>query len=154
MGLYKELRLEGLRETPEAFGASYRDESTEVFTYYCELLNDSYVFGVYGNTGILAGIAGLRISKKEKLRHKGTLWGMYIKSEARGNGLAKQLASLIIETAKETTEELLLTVVASNIPAVNLYKALGFIEYGIEPRALKVQGTYYDELLMLLRLET
>ncbi|WP_085906178.1 GNAT family N-acetyltransferase [Kiloniella majae] len=150
--LYKELRLEGLKDTPEAFGASYRDESTNPRSYYYTLLENHDVFGAYRNTDTLVGIAALALSPKEKLKHKGTLWGMYIKPEARGNGLAKQLVLQIIKIAKETTEEILLTVVASNVSAITLYKKLGFIEYGTEPRALKIKDRYYDEVLMRLPL--
>ena len=126
--LYKGLRVEGLDESPEAFGASYSDR------------------------GSLVGIAGLRIPKQEKLKHKATLWGMYIKPEARGNGLAKQILLQIIEIAKETTEKILLTVVVSNASAITLYENLGFTEYGREPRALKIQDHYYNEMLMRLPL--
>ncbi|KKJ76021.1 hypothetical protein WH95_14710 [Kiloniella litopenaei] len=152
--LYRELRLEGLKNTPEAFGASYSDESTKAPSHYRELLTNNEVFGAYTNKGIIVGIAGLAIPRKEKLKHKGMLWGIYIKPEMRGNGLAKQLISQIIEIAKHRTEELLLTVVTSNTSAIKLYKKLGFIEYGCEPRAIKVGDCYYDELLMRLPLKT
>ncbi len=151
--LYRELRLEGLKDTPEVFGASYSDESTKASSYYYEVLTNNIVFGAYSNRDTLVGIAGLAIPLKEKLKHKGMLWGMYIKPEARGNGLAKCLISQIIETAKQTTEELLLTVVTSNTSAISLYKKLGFVEYGREPRALKIQDCYYDEILMRLPLK-
>ncbi|WP_421779835.1 GNAT family N-acetyltransferase [Kiloniella litopenaei] len=157
--LYRELRLEGLKNTPEAFGASYSNESANAPSHYRELLTNNEVFGAYTNKGTLfgisgVGIAGLAIPRKEKLKHKEMLWGIYIKPEMRGNGLAKQLISHIIEMAKHRTEELLLTVVTSNTSAIKLYKKLGFIEYGCEPRALKVGDCYYDELLMRLPLKT
>ena len=46
----------------------------------------------------------------------------------------------------------ILTVVASNISAVRLYKGLGFEEYGLERRAMKIGSNYHDELLMALSL--
>ena len=58
------------------------------------------------------------------------------------------LAERVIEEAKDVVEELLLTVNASNIAAVKLYKTLGFEAYGCERRALKISGNYYDESLM------
>ncbi|WP_417455089.1 GNAT family N-acetyltransferase [Kiloniella sp.] len=150
--LYKELRVEGRDESPEAFGASYCDEVNIPLSHYSKLLTNNVVYGAYSNKSSLVGIVGLRIPNKEKLKHKARLWGMYIKPEARGNGLAKQILLQIIEIAKETTEEILLAVVVSNVSAITLYEKLGFIEYGREPRALKFKDHYYDEVLMRLPL--
>jgi RimJ/RimL family protein N-acetyltransferase len=46
----------------------------------------------------------------------------------------------------------LLSVVTTNEKAIALYKSLGFITYGMEPKALKLQGQYWDEELMVLAL--
>jgi RimJ/RimL family protein N-acetyltransferase len=43
-----------------------------------------------------------------------------------------------------------LTVVSDNHPAKRLYESLGFETYGVERRALKYNGQYYDEDLMVL----
>ena len=58
------------------------------------------------------------------------------------------MAERAIEHAEGVVEEVLLTVGASNIVAVRLYKDLGFEEYGCERRALKIGNDYHDELLM------
>jgi ribosomal protein S18 acetylase RimI-like enzyme len=86
------------------------------------------------------------VPKAAKLRHKGVLWGMFVRPEARGSGLAAALVARVIEEAG--LEELRLTVVSTNTAAVRLYTRLGFTPYGLERRALKVEGRYYDELLM------
>jgi RimJ/RimL family protein N-acetyltransferase len=39
-------------------------------------------------------------------------------------------------------------VVSDNQPARRLYERLGFLEYGLEKKALKQDGRYSDELLM------
>jgi RimJ/RimL family protein N-acetyltransferase len=41
-----------------------------------------------------------------------------------------------------------LAVVSDNEAARRLYQRLGFVEYGIEKKALKQDGRYYDEVLM------
>ena len=87
-----------------------------------------------------------------KLRHKGVLWGMYIRPEVRGTGLAAALVQRVVEHARTLVEEICLTVVASNASACRLYSVAGFKEYGLERRALKVGSEYYDELLMALTL--
>jgi RimJ/RimL family protein N-acetyltransferase len=42
-----------------------------------------------------------------------------------------------------------LSVVAGNAPAQRLYASLGFAPYGLEERALKVDGKYFDEVHMV-----
>jgi ribosomal protein S18 acetylase RimI-like enzyme len=50
-------------------------------------------------------------------------------------------------------EQLLLAVVTINDAARRLYRSLGFEVYGLEPRALKQGEQYWDEELMILRLQ-
>lgn len=49
-------------------------------------------------------------------------------------------------------EQLTLAVVRQNHAAIALYQQAGFVTYGIEPRALKTEAGYADEVLMGLRL--
>lgn len=100
----------------------------------------------------LLGVAGLRVNSAAKLRHKGVLWGMYVRPDARGTGLAARLVAGIIKQARPLVEEICLTVVASNIAAYRLYSAAGFEQYGLERRALKIGDEYFDEVLMALTL--
>jgi RimJ/RimL family protein N-acetyltransferase len=61
------------------------------------------------------------------------------------------LAQLTRHTAG-AIEEIRLSVVTTNAEAVRLYAKAGFSVYGLERRALKIDGRYYDELLMSLPL--
>lgn len=87
-----------------------------------------------------------------KLRHKGILWGMFVRPEARGRGAAKKLLSAILANALTCCEEVLLTVVEGNQAAYGLYTAAGFVEYGREPAAIKIGTDYHQELLVRLPL--
>jgi len=42
-----------------------------------------------------------------------------------------------------------LTVVKCNEGAQKIYEGLGFSQYGLEEKALKVDGKYYDEIMMV-----
>jgi len=88
-----------------------------------------------------------------KLRHKGVLWGMYVRPAARGTGLAPALVARVLDHARGVVEEVRLTVAASNAAAVRLYEAAGFVPYGLERRALRVGNAYHDEVLMARRLD-
>jgi RimJ/RimL family protein N-acetyltransferase len=149
---YRELRLEGLTSHPEAFGASWKDESAKPASWWAERLETSTVFGGWIDESPLLGVAGFHVNGAAKRRHRGILWGMYVRPAARGSGLAASLVQRVIEQARPLVEEISLTVVASNATAYRLYSAAGFEQYGLERRALKIGDTYYDEVLMALPL--
>jgi len=53
--------------------------------------------------------------------------------------------------APARVEQVLPAVTAGNAAAVALYEHLGFVRYGTEPHALRVNGRDFDEHLMVLR---
>ena len=74
---------------------------------------------------------------------------MYVRPEARGTGLASALVRSLIEHAREHVEQIQLTVVSNNPRARRFYQRMGFSEYGLEKKALKFNGVYFDEILMV-----
>ena len=148
---YREIRLAGLRDTPEAFGSTFTRESTQPLAWFCDRLGNSAVFGAFHLAG-LSGVAGLAIREGEKERHKGLLWGMYVRPDARKAGLGRQLVEAVIDHARAHVEVIQLSVISDNQPARRLYSSLGFVEYGLERDSLKQNGRYYDEILMALDL--
>jgi ribosomal protein S18 acetylase RimI-like enzyme len=150
--IYRDFRLEGLSRHPEAFSASWADEARRPLSWFAERLETSFVFGGRVGDAALSGVAGLRVPTSPKLSHKATLWGMFVRPEARGTGLAAALVDTAIEQASGMVEEILLTVASTNATAIRLYASAGFKEYGMERRALKIDDTYHDEIFMALRL--
>ncbi len=149
---YRRLRLDGLRSHPEAFGASWEDEVAKPLAWFAERLERNAVFGGSLDGSALFGVAGLVVPEAAKLKHKGVLWGMFVRPEARGTGLATALVMRVVEHADGLVEEVRLTVAATNTAAVRLYTRIGFVQYGLERRALRVGDQFYDELLMALPL--
>ena len=151
---YQALRLDGLRRHPEAFGAALADEADKPLAWFAARLQGNQVFGCRLADGSLVGVAGLSVPHSTRLRHKGFLWGMYVKPEARGTGMAAALMHRVIKQADGALEEILLTFTASNTPAAKLYARHGFQQYGLEPRAFKIEDSYHDMVLMRLCLPT
>jgi RimJ/RimL family protein N-acetyltransferase len=149
---YRELRLESLNIHPEAFGSSLEYEGEKPISWWADRLETTTVFGGWVNNSPLVGITGFAVEDRVKLRHKGVLWGMYVRPEARGTGLAAALVQQVVAHARTLVEQVCLTVTASNVAARRLYSAAGFEEYGLERRGLKVGNEYYDEVLMALPL--
>ncbi|WP_457583407.1 N-acetyltransferase family protein [Ensifer canadensis] len=146
--LYRALRLDGLERHPEAFGASFEDEAKQPLDWFANRLAMTTVVGGFDAAGALMGVAGLTVPSATKTKHKGILWGMYVLEQARGSGLSRQLVEAVIDEARGKVEQLQLTVVSSNAAAIRLYSKLGFVGYGLEKRALHVDGLYFDEMLM------
>ena len=146
--LYREIRLEGLRLSPEAFGNTFEVENARPLELYAERLRGSETLGAFEGAEIL-GVAGLRVNQGPKESHKATLVGMYVRPQARNRGVGRQLVEAVIDLARARGIEMLqLAVVSDNEPARKLYAGLGFVEYGIEKKSLKQGGRYTDEVLM------
>ncbi len=144
---FRAIRLEALELHPEAFQSVHRDEAADPLAQIAERLARSPVFGASRGAG-LVGMAGFFAHQGEKVRHKGVLWGMYVQAGARGLGIGEALVERVIAHARTEVEILGLAVVTENASARRLYERLGFVAYGTEPRAMKQNGIYYDEVLM------
>ncbi|MEH3117736.1 MAG: GNAT family N-acetyltransferase [Methylorubrum populi] len=151
---YRTLRLEALSRHPEAFGAAYDEEALHPLAWTEERLAGNVVLGgVSGGDGRLVGTAGLSVPAGLKMRHRGVLWGMYVSPQARRTGVGTALVQALVSEANSRVEEVTLTVASGNEPALTLYRRAGFIEYGQDLRALKLEGDrYVDETLMRRRL--
>jgi len=148
---FRELRLEGLRLNPEAFGSTYEFEKDQPLTRYTGWLTNSTVFGAYQNSELI-GTASFTQQSGLKDSHKGLLRAMYVRPTHRRSGAGRQLVQAVIELARQKVEQLQLSVASTNQPALRLYQTLGFRQYGLEKNALKHNGTYSDEILMSLDL--
>lgn len=148
---YRVLRLEGLRLHPTAFASAVEEEQEQPLAWFASRLAGGCAFG--GEiAGELAGIASLVFSTRAKLRHKAALAGVYVRPDARGTGLARDLLAAVLDHAAGRVEAVRLGVSAANPVALQLYLRHGFVEYGREPNALRVGGQDWDEVLMERRL--
>ena len=149
--IWKELRLEALKSSPESFGSSYEEESNWSDSEFQNTLEKSHIFGAWQDNRLVSCAAFYSLNLN-KTKHRGVLWGMYTKAEYRKQGLADALMKVIINHAKSKVIQLHLSCVTSNTTAVSFYQKHGFEIYGTEPRALKIGEAYFDEHLMVLDL--
>ena len=145
--LYRDIRLEALMANPEAFGSSFETENAQPLSWFFDRLGTTTVLGAFSDMKLVA-MAGFAIQQGQKRAHKGLLWGMYVRSGARGTGVGRRLIEAILDVARQHVELIQLTVVRENEQARRLYASLGFLDYGLEKHSLKQDGRYYDEVLM------
>ena len=145
---YRDIRLEGLRRHPEAFASTFEDERDRPLDLFKELITQSRIFGAV-LAQRLVGVVGLRANAEVKLRHKATIWGMYVRQEARQYGVGERLINAAVAHAPQHVEQIQLAVITENEAARRLYAKAGFIEYGHQINALKHGERYYDDILMV-----
>ena len=155
------LRLEALRNDPASFADSAEEHLATTVEAARKRLStgnhaSNFVVGAFED-GKLTGTAGFYRSAHIKERHKGHVWGVYVRPESRGKGAARALMQEIIRRARGIAGlEQILLVASAHLPARQLYEAMGFEAYGVEPRSLKLfretRAEYVDDVLMVLRL--
>ena len=103
------------------------------------------VWGAFeGNQLVAVTVLSRRLSPK--YRHKAFLWGMYVKPEFRGSGVARVLMETAISWAKQHPEVIAvsLQVTSSNVRAQRFYEGFGFRVFGTERRSLLAAGEFHD----------
>jgi len=146
---FRALRLEGLKASPELFGSTFELEDKLDVAWFAGRLEDTHVLGAF-RQGELVGTAGFSVQQGPKNAHKGRLWGMYVRPSARKLGIARLLVTALLDVARAQVELIQLTVVSNNEPARKLYESVGFVQFGLEPKASKYGGQYCDEAHMAL----
>lgn len=148
--LYKTIRLELLKSHPTSFGSSHEEESKFNQSHWEKRLNNvnAITIGAFIDSKII-GICVVMKQPRLKMKHIAYLNSMYVREKYRRQGISKKMVEYALSLLEETDiEYLFLSVVSTNIAAINLYKELGFTEYGIDPKIIKYEGEYYDLLLM------
>jgi ribosomal protein S18 acetylase RimI-like enzyme len=152
---FTRLRLMAIADSPTAIWPTHEEESQRTREETAARLRHTpqqVVFGMFDGDTLIA-IAGLRREPLRQVAHKALVWGVFVAPAYRGNGTARRLLGEVLSHARESgIAQLHLCVNSQNAPAQALYRALGFTTYGVEVCAICVNGRYYDEDHMALRL--
>ena len=155
---YWRLRLIALKNHSEAFGACYEDYVNQSEEYlfnrfvnsYLTPIEDSVIFGAFEGDQ-LVGVMGIARESNRKQRHKATVWGVYVDDDFRGQGIAQNLMTEIIQIAMDWDGvlQILLSAEKNNVSAIGLYESFGFERYGVEPRYAFINDVFYDEVYFI-----
>ncbi|MDL2343067.1 GNAT family N-acetyltransferase [Deinococcus sp. MIMF12] len=154
---YWNLRLEALEEAPLAFGMSAGEHRGTTPEGEARRLlggtGEDFVLGAF-HDGQLRGMVGFGRNSRLKMRHRGSVWGMYVAPELRGQGTGRQLMQALIERVRDSPglDRLTLSVTTEQTAARQLYRSLGFEVFGLERDALRVGGRSVDEEHLVLAL--
>ncbi len=103
--------------------------------------------------GTVIGTAGIGcVARKEKTRHRAE-FGISVDKAYWGLGVGRALTGACIECARTAGYvQLELMAVAENKAALAMYKSVGFVEYGRNPKGFRSRLSGWQELV-LMRLE-
>lgn len=97
----------------------------------------------------IIGYATFNNGDLKKTMHSGYLT-IFIRKDFRGKGLGKKLMNTLIKwtNSNKLVRKMTLAVFSSNKNAIALYKKVGFKIEGLCPKDVKINGRYYDSVLM------
>jgi RimJ/RimL family protein N-acetyltransferase len=151
---FREARLEGLRSDPIGFRYSEAEDAAIASDVWAARLDRDFVIAALRDeSDTIAGVGGYSRFAGDKLSHKGLIWGMFVRSEARGSGAADAIMEALVAHARLEVRQLQLTVMADNARARRFYERHGFAAYATEPEAVRQGDEYRDEISMWLPLE-
>lgn len=145
--------LHAYEHAADAFTSTAEERAAEPLSWWEKRIADpqglKVALGVH-DEGKLIGTVALEFSAKPKTRHKVLLIGMYVVPSGRSLGAGRALVDAAIDLARSRPGVTVmgLTVTEGNAPAIRLYKACGFQEFGTEPMAMLTSSGYRGKVHM------
>jgi len=150
-GLYRALMLRAYSEHETAYVSSFEERASRPIEWWHRRLSDptSLTLGAFDASDALVGTARLELLQRRRERHKVDLVSLYVMKDHAGHGIGRRLVDEALSEARKLQgiETMLTLVTGENLPALRLLSKVGFIEYGREPKAVKLSDRYIDALL-------
>ncbi len=150
---YRGLWLHGLSADPSAFLLTAAEAvATSDSALIAKLAGGEIIGALDGDA--LVGFVALRRGGPERMRHMADIGPLYVHPTARRRGLARTLVEAAVEAAL-TMGVLQLELCVDNLngAAQALYNECGFVQIGLRPRSVIVDGVARDDVLMLRQLD-
>lgn len=150
---YRDLRLRALRDEPQAYATSYKDEINTSGQEWQNRLEryqkDKGNWMVFARNGKeLVGMVGAYQDEEDKKHKSAHCMALFVSKEYRRKGIAYQLFQQLLNKLRQSG--IIKAILYANIEqtaAVALYKKLGFTVVKTE-NLLGGDGKYHDEYLM------
>ena len=145
---WKALRIEGIKNNPESFGETYQQVLNQNISHLETSLKNGQIFA-YEEGEQMSGLIGTYTLQPDNMKHRINLFGLYVRPKHRRKNIGNQLVQHVINNLSLEHKQIRLSVTTNNNTAIALYKKNGFEIYGTGPKALKIDGQYFDEYLMI-----
>lgn len=150
---FRDIRLEMLREEPDAYGSPYSDWAERPEAMIREWLTRMQTFASIDGNRILA-CAALSRAQNPLAAHRAEVIAVYTRQEARGQGRMRAiLTCMAAEARRQGILQLELQVADWNEVAIAAYEQIGFRRYGVLPRAVRREAAFGDDILMAWALD-
>jgi len=145
--VFHQLRLRAVKEETKSFLETEEEVKQKPVGNY---FRNGWIAGAFVDEQ-LVGITGLYRHSGKKVEHKGTVWGVYVIPEMRGQGLSRQLIEAVLKAAEKAgLEQIHISTDRTNDTTVTLYQKLGFEPYGVEKHIMKLpDNSYIDDVWMI-----
>jgi len=149
--VFRELRLRSLLDSPEAFGSTYGEESSQTEPGWRDRAAGRWrggtaaVFVARAEDGTPVGTAtGAEYDAEPRVAH---LYAMWVAPDARGAGIGHRLLEAVTDWARSRgCDRLVLSVTGSNEIARRFYASVGFEDTG-ERRSLREGSETQTQIL-------
>ena len=124
----RELRLEALLDTPEAFGSTYAESVRRTRRQWKMMARDFNYYVAHDESTFLGMASG---GHHDDFPGTAWLYGMYVTPEARGTRVASDLVSAVASWARGLDYDALYLHVSADVArARHFYQRVGFVETG------------------------
>ena len=152
---YYAVRLAGLEECPAAFAtdaAAWKTAPRDAIERLLKLSQerkDMAIMGAWIDDQVVGTIA-MKRDLRPSVMHKTSLLGFYVYPSYRRQGIGQALLTEFIALAQDIPDLLQIRTIAnlSCTEALSLFKKVGFERFGLEPKAKKVDNTFYDQIYL------
>jgi len=149
------LRLDALTRHPKAFLETYDEAAARPLSDWSWPEDGDDALLVAARGASLLGMVMVKRDEAVKCAHRAWFFGVYVRTDARGQGVGDALMASAIDLARNMAgvRQVQLSVSAETPAARRLYERHGFRAWGREPDVLFIDGRYIDELHMVLPLD-
>ncbi len=148
---FRELRMIALKNHPKVYLQVFEEESTRPRNFHVGMINDNIIVGAFYD-GVLIAYTFLTVMPYTKLKHKGHVWGAYVKPEYRNHSLGKKMREWLFDEGRRIgLMSCHSSIVASNAATLAMHKAVGYIEMYTEKDGIKHPDGSYDDLIHLVK---
>lgn len=125
-----------------------KKRNVRTIIFFLDHINNGAIFAAFDGNEAIA-MTGFFVHKGEDLKHKAMIWGVYVKPAFRGRGISYDLLEMALSNLPKSVSVVQLCVVEGNEAAEATYEKAGFKQWGLEERAIYIDGRYYNEKHMV-----